>query len=102
MQSDRPVDQTCRHVAAAHLVGKDTKKVKAVKVIRINAENVFVATFSFRKLTSAMMLESSRQQLGNLTQWSNRPARHHIRRGWRAQFSCHSPLFSVHCEGSDP
>ena len=67
MQSDRPVDQTCRHVAAAHLVGKDAKKVKAVKVIWINTENIFVAAFSLRKLTSAMMLVSSRQQIGNLT-----------------------------------
>jgi hypothetical protein len=83
-------------------VGKNAKKVKAVEVIRINAENVFVAAFSFRKSTSAMMLVSSRQQLGNLIQWTKGPARCHVRRSWRAQFACHSPLFSVHCEGSDP
>jgi hypothetical protein len=93
MQSDCPADQTRRDPAAARLVGQDAKKVEAVKVIRINAESVFVAAFSFRKLASAMMPVSSRQQLGNLIQWTKGPD---VIRGWRAQFGGHSPLFSVH------
>ena len=101
VQSDRLADQMRCQLAVAKLLRDDAKKMKAVKVVRVDREKFSVAVFGFRELAGLMMPPSSRQEVGNLSRRTEDRVPPYRRRGLVPALSCHSPLFSVHREGPD-
>jgi hypothetical protein len=98
VQSDRRTDQACGQIAAAKLVSHDAKKMKGLKVVRVDRENFSVAVFGFRELAGLMVLLASRQLVGNVTRRTDDPVLPYSSRELIPQLVCRSPLFSVHRE----
>ena len=55
VQCDRLADEACCQVAAANLLRDDAKKMKAVKVVRVDREKFSVVVFGFSELAGMMM-----------------------------------------------